>query len=292
MISSRFLRLVPAIFLCLLFFRSGAPAFSAELKVATWNLEWLTSRLTGDPELPDDVVPKTSEDISLLAGYAAVLNADVIAIQEVDGRRIASEIFPPDHYAIHMTHDRVVQRVGIVVRRDIPFSVNPDVQSLDLPGSHLRSGADITLHLAPGPMRILAVHLKTGCRDSPLLHTHRAACRELEEQVPGLTGWIADRQAEGVPFLVLGDFNRWLEGKDQLLRAMQRAAPLTQATAGVASPCWGGEHFIDHILAGGPAHDWIEPDTLHVLVYKETGVEWQERLSDHCPVSVRLRVPG
>jgi len=28
-----------------------------------------------------------------------------------------------------------------------------------------------------------------------------------------------------------------------------------------------------------------------VLVYRETGAAWKRRLSDHCPVSVRLHVP-
>ena len=268
---------------------SGARA--EELKFATWNLEWLTMRPAGDPSLPSDAAPKRPEDIATLARYAAELNADVIAIEEVDGPKVAHQVFPPASYAIHMTHDHVVQRVGLVVRRGIPFSVNPDVTSLDLPESGLRSGADITLHLPNGSLRILAVHLKTGCKESPLLHTRRAQCAELEEQVGPLADWISARHSEGVPFVVMGDFNRWLEGHDELLSAMQQAAPLAQATAGLASPCWGGENFIDHIFAGGPARDWMEPDTLRVLVYKETGKEWQERLSDHCLVSVRFNIP-
>ena len=34
------------------------PAAAAELKLATWNLEWLTLRPAGDPALPADVQPK------------------------------------------------------------------------------------------------------------------------------------------------------------------------------------------------------------------------------------------
>jgi hypothetical protein len=44
-------------------------------------------------------------------------------------------------------------------------------------------------------------------------------------------------------------------------------------------------------MLGGAARDWLLPDTLRVLTYHETGAEWKQRLSDHCPVSVRLRLP-
>ncbi|HEY6434258.1 MAG TPA: endonuclease/exonuclease/phosphatase family protein [Acetobacteraceae bacterium] len=269
--------------------------FARELKLATWNLEWLTDRAAGDPELPADVVARRPGDVALLAHYAAELNADVIAIQEVDGPAIAARVFPPDSYAIHMTDDDVIQRVGLVVRRGIDFTANPDVTGLDPSPLHLRSGADITVHLAAGPLRILAVHLKTGCRESPLVHSRRRACRELAEQVPALTAWIEARRAEQVPFVVMGDFNRWMDDykgrADALWSVLREAAPLTRATEGFASPCWGGEHFIDHIIAGGRASNWLEARTLHVLVFRETGDEWKERLSDHCAVSVRFQVP-
>ena len=268
---------------------------AAELKLATWNLEWLTARAPDDPDLPSDVKPKRPEDIALLAHYAAELDADVIAIQEVDGAAIAARIFPPARYAIHMTDDHVVQRVGLVIRRDIDFTVNPDVTELDPPHSGLRSGADVTLQLAGATLRILAVHLKTGCKYSPLQHSSRRACTELAEQVPPLAAWIAARRAEGVPFVVMGDFNRWMDDRDGrpelLWSALRQAAPLVRATQGMASPCWGGERFIDHIIVGGAAGDWLERATLRVLVFHETGAEWKERLSDHCAVSVRLREP-
>jgi hypothetical protein len=73
-----------------------------------------------------------------------------------------------------------------------------------------------------------------------------------------------------------------------------RTSPGCTANArhrGRSSPCWGGEAFIDHIVLGNAARNWLQPDTLRVLTYRETGEEWKERLSDHCPVSVRLRLP-
>jgi hypothetical protein len=78
---------------------------------------------------------------------------------------------------------------------------------------------------------------------------------------------------------------------DTFLSSLQQVAPLRRATEGRSSPCWGRENFIDHIFAGGAAAEWMQPETLRVLTYRETDPAWKDRLSDHCPVSVRLAVP-
>ncbi|HEY0182994.1 MAG TPA: endonuclease/exonuclease/phosphatase family protein [Rhodopila sp.] len=274
--------------LVLLIILLAFPAVAADLKVATWNLDWLTTR-ADRTFLPPDIVPRSDDDFARLAQYAQELNADVVAIEEVDGFTPASKVFPRDQYSIHMTRDRVIQRVGIVVRRGLRYDANPDLTALG--ANHLRSGADITLHLGASDLRVLAVHLKRGCQRLPLRKAKSRVCEELRDQIPPLTDWITARRQEGMPFLILGDFNRWMDGRDAFLAALRQAAPLVRATQGYSSPCWGAENFIDHILAGGAAADWLRPDTLRVLTYRETDSTWKDRLSDHCPVSVRLTVP-
>jgi endonuclease/exonuclease/phosphatase family metal-dependent hydrolase len=266
------------------------PALASDLKVATWNLDWLTTRPAGDRGLPTDITPRSDEDFARLAQYAHELNADVVAIEEVDGFDAASKVFSREEYSIHMTRDHVVQRVGIVVRRGLHYDINPDLTALN--ANHLRSGADITLHLGDTDLRVLAVHLKKGCRDMPMPKARGHACEELKDQIGPLTDWITARKSEGVPFLVLGDFNRWMNKGDTFLASLLQAAPMSRATEGQSSPCWGSENFIDHILAGGAAATWMRPNTLRVLTYRETDQSWKDRLSDHCPVSVRLAVPG
>jgi endonuclease/exonuclease/phosphatase family metal-dependent hydrolase len=106
-----------------------------------------------------------------------------------------------------------------------------------------------------------------------------------------LQGWIAQRTTEGVPFLLLGDFNRWMDGRDDLFAGLSQSGALARPTEGQTSPCWGGGGFIDHILAGGAARGWMVDSSLRVMVFKETGPAWKQHLSDHCPVSARFRLP-
>ncbi len=273
---------------------ASPPAAARSIKIATWNLEWLTLRPAGDPVLPEDVVPKRAEDRALLRRYAIALDADVVALEEVDGPQAAAEIFPADRYALFFTHDDVVQRVGFAVRRGIAVTQNPDLVALDVnPNArfHLRSGADITLDFPDARLRLLGLHLKSGCHDAPLGGHAGRTCDTLRRQIAPLQGWIAQRREEGVPFALLGDFNRRMDGRDELLAALNVAAPLLRVTEGRSTPCWGGNTFIDHIMLGGAARAWLEPNSIRVMVYRE-GADAKDRLSDHCPVSVRLNMPG
>ena len=276
-------------------FRAAGPVQAAELKLATWNLEWLTLRPAGDPALPGNVRPRGPDSFALLRRYAAALDADVVALQEVDGPEAAARVFPPDRYAVVTTNDPVVQRVGFAIRRGIAFERNPDLSALDVhppeAERRLRSGADVTLLLPGGRLRLLAVHLKTGCQDEKLSRSSRRNCETLRLQLPPLQGWIRRRREEGVPFVLIGDFNRSMDGRDEVFAALGAAAPLLRATEGQATPCWGGNSFIDHIIAGGAARGWMVPDSLRVLVYRETGEAARALLPDHCPVSVRFRLP-
>jgi endonuclease/exonuclease/phosphatase family metal-dependent hydrolase len=283
------LKLVLTLLLALL----PALAQAADLKIATWNLNWLTTREAGSPALPPDLKPRQADDFDRLRAYALELDADVIAIQEVDGRDAASRVFPADRYSLHMSRDRLVQRVGIVVRRGLPYVINPDYKLPGIEGStRLRSGVDITLHPPDArPLRLLAVHLKQGCQDQKLARATGRDCLTLRAQLDPLRDWIAARQAEGTPFILFGDFNRWMDRRDQFLAGLRQAAPLARATEGYVSPCWDDEAFIDHILAGGAARGWMLADSLRVFRDREHGREWKARLSDHCPVSVRFAVP-
>lgn len=264
----------------------SAAAQARELKVATWDLGWLTLRDAGDPDLPRGVKLYDADDRARLRAYVTRLDADVVAIQGIDGAEAAATVFDPATYDVYLTADDIVLRSGFAVRRGIVAHPNPDVVAL---GRHrLRSGADLSLNLGHGiGLRLLSVQLKAGCRVLPL--DGPDACARLREQGVALREWI-DAQVGG--YAVVGDFGRVLDAPGDLETLLGHGAetPL-RATAGRANPCWGGGAFTDHLLFGGAARAWVTPDTLRAMVFRETDETARAHLPTHCPVSVRLRIP-
>ena len=272
----------------------------AELKLAVWDLGWLTLRPDGDPLLPDNVRAKSAADLAKLAGYAARLDADVVAFQGVDDAAAARAVFSAARYEVILAGDAVLQHTGFAVRHGLAVARHDDLTALDpYPDArlHLRAGSDITVGRPPHTLRLLSVHLKSGCRDAPLSEpdqpSDRAACATLLRQAAVLGEWVQARRAEAAQggFAVLGDFGRVMEGHGDLAALIGGEATLLRASAGHASPCWGAGPFVDDLLFGGAAVGWVQAGSLRVMVFRETGAEWRGRLSSHCPVSVRLLLP-
>ncbi|WP_281649940.1 endonuclease/exonuclease/phosphatase family protein [Novacetimonas hansenii] len=287
----------PFVFLLMVLITGGhmpMMAHAMPLRLSTWNLDWLTTRPAGDRALPDDVRPRDMADIVRLARYAARLHPDIAALEEVDTPELAARLFPAPDYRILISGDGVVQKTALAVRDGLIVTRHPDVRAIDVypPDAprHLRSGLDVTVGDGRASLRVLVIHLKAGCRDGAP-DDRRPACRTLYRQVAALTDWIMERQDEGEPFAIMGDFNHMLGPGDAMLAMLGENGPLVAPTVGLASPCWGGNYFIDHIVLGDQARQWLHPDSLRVMTYREHDPTSQSRLSDHCPVSIGLDMP-
>ncbi len=285
-----------ALLAALLISSLGAARTQARVyKLTTWNLNWLTLRQAGDPDLPSDVRPRQTEDFGRLRAIADRLNADVVAFEEVDGTAAAARVFDPARFTLVTIDEDVVQRVGLAVRRGIAVRRNPDLAALDvepIAAHRLRDGLDVTLDFGGGAtLRVLVVHLKTGCHSDDLAISRRPQCALLARQVPVLAQWVSARAKAGVAFAIMGDFNRDMDRPEALSRALEEAGPVQRVTAGQSDPCWDGGPFIDHIFLGGPARSWLVPGSLRVLTYTSADGADRRRLSDHCPVSVTV-MPG
>src|SRR5262245_11250729 len=171
------------------------PAGPARLRLATWNVAWL-NRSPGAGR-----VPRSEADYARLRRQAARLGADVVALQEIDGPGAARRLFDAETWDLHLTGDTTnPQRTGFAIRRGIPVTRHPDL--VDLAGAGRRRGADLTVHLRGGDLRLLAVHLKAGCQTGPLTGG-REECAVLARQLVVLERWIDDRAREGEAFAVI-----------------------------------------------------------------------------------------
>lgn len=297
----------------------AAPA--ATLKLATWNLEWLVTpatfnQLRGsctregasfDPHqrsLPCDVVAtleRSASDFAGLARYARQLDADVIALQEVDGPEAARQVFA--QYSFCFTGGTEIQNTGFAIRPGIAFRCGRDLKPLSL-GDTLRRGAELILY--PDTQRelhLLSVHLKSGCATPPL-DSSAAACSRLAQQAPVLAGWVAAQAAAGARFAVLGDFNRDLlaergsardaEGRlRNLWPSIDGSELLFNTALGTAfhncTPGQAHTGFIDYVLLGSSLGTNMVPGSLAHPGYSAPDA-WRLKLSDHCPVIISLQL--
>jgi endonuclease/exonuclease/phosphatase family metal-dependent hydrolase len=267
----------------------GAP-LPTRLRLASWNLEWLDEPGRGP-------VARARKDYARLAHYAARLDADVIAVQEVASELALALVFPPERYAFHLASPGGSQRSGFVYKRSLPAKVHPDLTALA--GEGLRAGADLGVMSAQGELRLLSLHLKAFCVTGPLDSKDRD-CQRLKAQLPALEAWVDERARSGAPFAVLGDFNRTLEGDaDPLWRELDDGDPkelrLVRATPARKAQCTRkGRQLgaVDHVLLGGPATQWLRPHSFRELTFAADDVDAKVKLSDHCPLVIELSLPS
>lgn len=270
------------------------PAQSAqELRIASWNLEHLAETNASGCRPRDDA------DYAALRTHAATLDADIVAFQEIESVAAAQRVFDPAVYDIVMEtrlgtpnskppcngnpqYRLNRQATGFAVKKGLPVERHPDLVALQDGDPNLRSGVDITVTRPHGaPIRLLSVHLKSGCAGG----TSGASCETLKRQAEALEHWIDARATETAPFAVLGDFNRRLALPDDPLWAMLDRPPGPTdlyLAAGTKTPKCDPKYtsFIDHVVVdprlASEVHDFWE--------FTYPG----ERLSDHCAISVSI----
>jgi endonuclease/exonuclease/phosphatase family metal-dependent hydrolase len=190
-----------------------------------------------------------------------------------------------------------------------------EYKALDV--GRVRRGMDLTLAKGDKQFRLLAVHLKSGCFEKALdsasvdsmpfsskkSNKSKAACLKLSNQIQPLESWIDARATEDIPFVVLGDFNRRFNrdialGHSEdagLWQAIddEDAEDMWAPTTTGESKCWGGYYkdYIDHIVFDPKAKQRYVDDSFSQLVFDQKYTrKLSNSLSDHCPISVQIRL--
>lgn len=303
-----------------------ALASDTTLRIAAWNLEWLIApeefRSLADTCVPRDASPgprqrsipcnvaeqheRSALDFQTLARYARQLDADIVALQEVDGVAAARKVFRDHHFCF--TQRPGVQNTGFAIRKGVPYRCGEDFTELSL-DDRVRRGALLVVY--PGErreFRLLSIHLKAGCPRRPL-DDPRRDCEILAEQVPILERWIDEQAAAGRRFAILGDFNHDLLADTGAARNEQgrvrnfwaeiddgepTGSDLVNVAEGQAfrncAPDQNYRGYIDHVVLNEKLAEWRVPNSFVRLTYDGRDA-LERKLADHCPVGVDLRIP-
>lgn len=224
-----------------------APA-GETIRLATWNIQTLS---TGKPVFDSQKYKRSPADIAMLRAFARRVPADVFALQEIASPAAAAQIFPLDRYticisgqffasypALGLTGPRCFNdgplpdtpEADKLARQFTAFAISKKLGARLEPSDLAEIGVDhrdagdgvvrptrwgLALEITRGnhKVRLLNVHLKTGCFFQPLLRRPRAepstnSCETFSKQIPVLDGYM--RKHTG-PLVVLGDFNRYLD---------------------------------------------------------------------------------
>lgn len=266
---------------------------SVGITLGTWNL----SNLASDEE---GVQPRNFDDFRVLASYARSLRADVVAVQEVADEKALRAVFG-DSYVFHLSDRNSSQRTGFAVHKNVEFAPLPDFVELAT-RSGLPYGAQIELVIGGQKLKLMSVHLKSGCIDEKSEGSieNKTDCTKLEEQISILSKWLDQTVSETDHFIILGDFNRRLTDRDGdwILDELEDIAPIVSAMRDHVPLCWPDrqEHYTDHFLLSEPVQDRMSRNSFREVTYAVNSKKsvtddlGRELLypSDHCPITIEL----
>lgn len=277
---------------------------ATKIKIAAWNVEHLNA------ENGVGCIPRKDDDYQYIADRIVDLDADIVAFQEVESEAAAYRVFPSDQWRVIFStrpnttgdegpicwglEDKRLRHIatGFALRHHISFENNEDFADLAVGSQNQRWGADITVQHGDLNVRLLSVHLASGCwgNEQDNDSERQDICTTLDGQIDQLVEWIKRRNTMKESYIILGDFNRRLalQGDWAASRLFAKNLQTTLVTKnlrdGVEKKDWCDERYadlIDHIIASSSLNERIDIKSLkeHPRVRPSP---------DHCIISVDL----
>lgn len=228
-------------FACALLLVLTASAAHAGIRIASWNIGNLHATL--DEPLREGAPARNADDIRRLDKIRKAIDADVFALQEVNGPVAARLIFPALEYELCVSSryiadmqrgwysprvpgwderrtDRIYTIIAIRRRafRLIECQYYPHMSVFDYDEEGIareaRRGVSVRLVWGRNDLTLINVHLKSGCHGKAIApvdgENADPDCSTHERHVNALEAWADSHIQQGRALAIVGDFNRRL----------------------------------------------------------------------------------
>lgn len=270
------------------------------LSVTTWNVEHLAY------PADEGCKPRSQAELAALRAYAASIETDVVALQEVGSRQAVQQLFPESEWQVYLSEradsesykcresgrQSTQQKVAFAVRKHLNVESVDSLAEFGLQQPGLRHALELVVDSGFGNVALLNVHLKSGCFVDDFSREESRSCQMLAQQAPILDNWLEQQEAQSRPYVILGDFNHRLSAPyNRLTRLLATNTDNSPSDVNNVTGHMLGCHPyypapIDHVLAGGFPRETVD-FVPQIRPYPD--MQPDNMLSDHCAVTVDIK---
>ncbi|OGU56099.1 MAG: hypothetical protein A2X64_05420 [Ignavibacteria bacterium GWF2_33_9] len=257
------------------------------LTIVTFNTEWLGDGI-------NDTKPRSARDYELMARMLSTIQADIIALQEVENENALKKVCDYiDGYDFYVCEDKGRQNPAFLVSDKISFNIFGSFRQLIVEPNKTRPGFIAEAKKGNFDFTLMNIHLKSTSRydSTPELKKFSQIIRT--RQAYALKGWIDSMEhfSKERDYIILGDFNDNPKKKSTTLYPLSEDRNIKFLTEFLKSTKNYRWLSIDHILVSNAAEQRIIQNSLHQIdFYDLLKTKDSEKISDHTPVVLSFEI--
>lgn len=273
-------------------------------------MQWLSLK-------PTSPIKRSAIDYDALQQLFMTYSPDILAFQEVDSADALYRVIDKQQYKIYLS-DRSHhpqdsfkinnQYTGFAIKRNMIVNDLSDLSQLSSPAiasgitmpfkNKLRYGSIVEIIINQQSIRVLNLHLKSGCFTEQQLSKQKSkACITLAQQLTLIKQWVKDQQRLSQTFIIVGDLNHQIINDQQFINKItNNSTKIKLLSALVDANCTVKlatkkpryrtyRKLIDHLLTTSN----INAISQYQIQYNKQQL-LQFILSDHCPLLFTLSI--
>ncbi len=264
-------------------FVDNDPAFV----VGSFNIKWL-----GDGER--DRVKREAKHVRQLASILEELQPEVWGLQEIENEAALQWLLEECRNVPYTPYiaESGAQRCALLVRNDVRCDSTWEVPELQVGNRRLRAGLAAHVTYRGRDAVVMSIHFKSTSRYDSTASLRARSYTIRARQSQSLCQWVQETtSAIDEDVIVVGDFNDSpVDPATPTLMALESCEQLVCATSDLESCNPKYQYGIDHVYVSTSLVDENRQDLTHMQfsMYENYSAQDRRKLSDHCPVLVRL----